>query len=211
MPAINSYCNYFYLKLHLSILLLLLLPFQNAGQGNPVLGGFQVYEADGKVYLNTIINAGSICNGITIFRSADNINFSRIGDIPGDCGSQNVAVSYIYIDESPILNKPSYYKVELGGYGFSEVATVLVIDTRVTGFQVRPNPADENAMVYFENKNGDLFQFELINNGKIIYSANARSNFFSIPTHNFHSGTYFFRMTQLPGGKVLYGKLIIVH
>ena len=78
------------------------------GQINPILGHFYASEQNGVVILSWEILAGSTCNGIQIFRSTDDLNFSQINDIPGICGNISFAQDYIYEDIIPVKNKTNF-------------------------------------------------------------------------------------------------------
>jgi hypothetical protein len=194
---------------------LLLLSILSGGaaqaQGDSFLNSLTLYESEDKVYINTVINAGNICSGITILRSSDSLNFDRIGDIPGDCGSLSVPVSYIYVDENPIINVPSYYRVELGGYGLSEIVSILVIDTRVDGFQIRPNPASSRTTIFFENKTSDLISLQIYSGQQLKYEEFTRSNYFELLVSEWESGVYFFRIAGSQTNKFISGKIMVAN
>lgn len=87
----------------------------------PYLNTFSATETNGQVYLNWIIASGNTCDGVRVYRSADGIEYNQIGDIGGICGSPYSAVSYEFWDTMPLLNRISYYKLELGNLGFSHI------------------------------------------------------------------------------------------
>ena len=134
------------------IVILFSLTGVSFAQQHPILGSFttDVYEED--VILSWVILSGSTCNGIRIYRSANNSEFEQISEIYGICGNINFPEKYTFKDENPIKNAHNNYKLELGIEGFSQVVSAEVIDIE-TGNQVRPNPADERTRIYFDNNN----------------------------------------------------------
>ena len=125
-----------------SILLLLLVGFKasTSAQSSSALDDFAAFENDGKIYLNWTLGAGSTCNGIQIQRSMDSLSFYQIGEIPGVCGSNSAAQRYTFVDSFPILNSNHYYRLELGGVGYSEVINVRVLGSTKELFSVFPVP-----------------------------------------------------------------------
>ena len=87
-------------------------------QRHPILGKFYLSENKGTVDLHWSIMEGSTCNGIQIYRSNDSIQFSKIGEISGVCGSISEEQSYTFSDVNPFRNQVNYYRLELGIHGF---------------------------------------------------------------------------------------------
>lgn len=189
----------------------LLVGLNSFAQKHPILDNFDVFEVSGKVYINCVISSGYTCNGIDVLRSEDNLTFQSVGHIGGVCGSSSDPVSYNFTDDNPPKNKLLYYKLELGGYGFTDVLTINIIDTKEFGFQIRPNPANQNTTIYFENKYDEEYHLVLMNiMGKVVLSQITRSNFFRIDLSNIPSGIYFFNILDLPSQQTS-GKLIVRH
>ncbi len=185
---------------------------QQEGPGHPILDKYNVFETGGKVYISCTISSGNTCNGIDVFRSDDSLNFTNVGNVAGLCGSSSSPVTYDFVDDTPILNKPSYYKLELGGYGYTIVKIVTVIDTKVFGFQVRPNPANEKAVIYYQNDNNNEFEFVLYNlSGFQISSQISTTNKFDVNTAALTKGLYFFTIIKSSTQEKLIGKLVVQH
>ena len=91
------------------------------------------------------------CNGIQIFRSTDKINFIKIGDIAGVCGSTSAPQPYDLTDINPVKNSFNYYRLELGGSGISDIIGIEIIELEYSGYQIRPNPISTEAKIFFEN------------------------------------------------------------
>lgn len=181
----------------LTLLLLLNMPTIIA-QDNPVdIDNYSIIESEGFVYISLTISAGSSCNGLTFYRSTDSIHFEIIGQIHGVCGLSNSPTSYQYIDNNPVFNQKSYYKVSLGPYFFTDTKAIELIDTRLFGFHIRPNPASNQVQVYFENPYYDLFTVTIYNlYGACVWENHTNENFQFIDLTSFLFGTYFIRFAK---------------
>lgn len=191
---------------------LLVIGKTSYGQLHPILDRFNVFETGGKVYIIFVISSGNTCNGIDILRSDDSANFITVGHIGGVCGSSSEPVMYSFIDENPIKNKRSYYKLELGGYGYTNNIEIEIIDTKEFGFQVRPNPAHENTIIYFQNPNNTEHTLSIISNtGVILLNKVSIQNLFSLDVRSLPSGIYPFIITENQHNTSAVGKLVIQH
>lgn len=180
--------------------------------GHPILDSYNVLEISGKVYVDVTISGGNTCNGIEVQRSVDSLNFIEVGKVDGICGNSAKPVSYSFVDEYPIKNKKSYYRVLLGERGYTTVTSITIIDTKELGFQVRPNPANERATIFFENPYSDTFQLELFNlSGKKILQLSSSSNAFDLNTFNLQNGLYFFSISKALNQEKVIGKLVVQH
>lgn len=177
-------------------------------QQNPILGNFFIYEKNGKVYLSWQIVAGSTCNGIQIYRSNDGLNFSKVGEIAGICGSSSSAVSYNFTDEKPEPNKINCYRLELGGNGSSKILSVEIINIE-NGYQIRPNPVVNTAKIYFDNDNNEERQLSVYDaNGHMVSESTTEKDFFDFSVGNLPFGIYFFTIAYKDTVKVS-GKIIV--
>lgn len=197
----------------ISIIFVLVVIGQTSyAQLHPILDRFDVFEASGKVYINCVISSGSTCNGIDVLRSEDSVNFISVGHIGGVCGSSSEPVTYNFIDENPIKNKLIYYKLELGGYGYTNILSVQIIDTKEFGFQIRPNPTSESAIIYFQNSTNTEHTLSILNNlGILVLSEKTNQNFFFLDLYHLPAGIYPFSISGNPYNKGIFGKLVIQH
>ncbi len=180
------------------------------GQINPILGHFYAREQNGVVILSWEILAGSTCNGIQIFRSTDDLNFTQINDIPGICGNISFGQDYIFEDKNAIKNKTNSYKLKLGTNGFSPVISVEIIDINKSGYQIRPNPVRENSKIYFNNETNNesiinIYDFK----GAEVYTNMTQNNYFDIDGSLFNSGIYIFSISISENPSKTTGKLVI--
>ncbi len=183
-----------------------------AQKGHPILDDLDVFEVSGKVFISVTISSGNTCNGITVERSTDSLIYNEVGSVAGVCGSSSTPVTYNFTDEKPVKNKKSYYRVELGGNGFTDVISILVIDTKEFGFQVRPNPANEKAIIYFENPQQDQFELVVYDFlGAKILVKTTTNNSFELNTSNYNKGFYVFSISQAHDQQKTIGKLMVQH
>lgn len=207
--VVNHLKRYFKISL---LFALLIIGKTSYSQLHPILDRFDIFEASGKVYISCVISSGSTCNGIDVLRSDDSVNFISVGHIGGVCGSSSVPVTYNFIDENPIKNKPIYYKLELGGYGFTNILPLQIIDTKEFGFQIRPNPASESAIIYFQNPTNTEHTLSILNNlGITVLSKKTNQNFFLFEVNHIPSGIYPFIISIDSFNNKVFGKIVIQH
>jgi hypothetical protein len=181
-------------------------------QDHFLLDKFEVFEGEGRVFVRCIISSGNTCNGIKVFRGEDTLSLELIGEIPGICGNSSHPVAYEFIDESPILNRKSYYKLELGGYGFTKSRSILLINTESLGFQVRPNPALNLTTLFFENIFFQNVSITLIDGvGREVLNASTKTSRVDLNLYQIAAGTYTFIITYGETGSRLTGKLCVIN
>jgi len=108
----------------LMVLIIISLAKNSYPQKQEILENFKVFETNGQVLLNWQIVQGSTCFGIGILQSTNQLDFTEIGHIPGVCGASNDPLGYQFIDSNPIKNQFNYYRLNLGGYGYSEILAI---------------------------------------------------------------------------------------
>jgi len=123
-----------------------------AAQGrHPILSHLRVFEVNGSVHIDCTIKAGFTCNGINYLRSSDNLEFEKIGQISGICGSPDVEVTYRFTDENPPKNQRLYYTLDFGGFDPTEPISIEIPDIDSLGYQIRPNPSTGDFHLNFRN------------------------------------------------------------
>jgi outer membrane protein assembly factor BamB len=193
------------------LMLILIFPLLPAsGQESPFLSNFTATEINGNVYLHWTINTGNTCNGISIQRSTDGILFTEIYNIAGVCGNIFSPQTYDHTDADPIANKISYYRLDLGNVGFSETVSIEIIDIAANGYQVRPNPFRNSAVIYFDNDSRHNQLFNVYNaNGQLVYSIETNSDQISIPEGTLQTGLHIFKLTSEETKRSVLGKLLV--
>lgn len=202
-----KYCR----NLILVLLLALGTYTSGAAQNHPMLSDFSVVETDEQAYLSWTIIAGSTCSGIQIYHSTDSVNFTVIGEISGVCGSVTEPQNYNFTDADPVLNSVNYYKLELGGQGFSQIISVKIIALQ-DGYQVQPQPANSETRIYFDNDEGQQHELSVYNtDGVKVLSSTTESNYFHVITAKLPSGVYVFTIAGPGDRRSVNGKFAVHH
>lgn len=190
--------------------LLLLLICTHAYAQTDIVYKFLPTLDRGRVYFTIIIEAGSICQGITIERGTDGEQFAEIGRIPGICGSSNDDAIYNFIDPEPIPNSYNYYRLIFGGRGTSDIEAVLYLDFGNKYYKILPNPANNVATIYFQNNDNKPYTLTVYNiQGQPVYTVeNVKDDHIAVNVQMFDVGMYPFHLTA-PDERRLSGKLVV--
>lgn len=162
-------------------------------QNESVVGYFTSSELNGKVLLTWNIKQGNTCNGVKVEHSTDSLNFIEIGSIEGVCGSNTASTAYEFTHQDPTENAVNYYRLLLGGVGYTWVISEKVIAISDPGYTVAPNPVNSNSTVYFENGNNKTFEFRVFNSkGELVYTEAVSSEEIQIGALELSSGLHYF-------------------
>lgn len=177
-----------------------------------MLSAFTGDVSGGKVLLAWTIQSGNTCNGVDVYRSTDSITFTKIGDIPGVCGDLTSSKNYTHTDDAPEKNASNYYKLDLGGQEYSWVIKVEVIDLSNQEIIIRPNPANFQAQVLFNNDNNLEYLITVYDNlGAKINQFTTNQNQLILSTENWRNGLYFVDVLNEQIDRRVRGKLIVHH
>lgn len=77
---------------------------------HPPISNFSVRVAEGRAFLNWYVEGVTTESSYLIFRSADGVNFTSIGDRNGVASKYDLKILNCFIDESPLKGK-SYYQL----------------------------------------------------------------------------------------------------
>ena len=194
------------LKTLLVLLTIMLLCYKANTQA--FLQNFSVSEKTGKVYLSWELLTGITCNGIKIAHSIDLINFDIVGEIPGICGSKFENVHYSFEHDKPLKNKINYYRLTMGGLGYSDTISIEVLDYK-NGLHIRPNPANGNTKIYFEN-DGNLNTLDLYNfHGQFQLHLETMEDHFEVNAEDWPNGIHFFTLLSPGTGIIRTGHFIV--
>ena len=193
---------------------ILLLGFSSttvlAQEGDLILNRFDALAVGRQVQLTCVISSGSTCAGINIYRSGDNFDFQLVGNIAGICGSTSAPVQYNYVDEYPLLNQTSYYKLELGGVGFTEVISITNRDVEADEVRIQPNPAFFQSTIYFSNPSFAIHILNLLDyNGRSIIERTTTEDFFVINVSQLPNGIYPILISVEKTNEQKTGKLVV--
>lgn len=200
------------MKTNLLILFITLFGIQTTGfsQNEDVVANLSASEFNGKVLISWSIKQGNTCNGIQILRSSDSLNFSPVGSISGVCGSSLEDVPYEFTDVDPIKNIINYYRLNLGGIGFSRIVHAEVIDVTANNYLLRPNPISDSSELYFANNASNTILFNIYNSqGQTVHSSKTTSNKIILRKSDFESGTYFFSLIDQVKNSKIKGRFLV--
>lgn len=112
---------------------------------------FIAVVSDDKVLLNWTLDSGSTCNGTSILKSLDGIDYDEVGKISGVCGSTTSQQSYSFIDDSPFKNQENFYKLRFGEEQFSKPLSIYFKYIEPNKVQVFPLPVKDKLIVQFNS------------------------------------------------------------
>lgn len=151
------------------------LPFSLFSQ---LYENFELEQFQESIFISWTMTTGSTCNGIEIQRSSDSINFVKIHEIQGVCGSSTKKVHYNFTDYEAQKNQKYFYRLKLGTQGVSEIKSISFFTTLGKSVLIYPNPVKSiiNIILQEDNFNemmivslsGKLLYKEEITNQKII-------------------------------------------
>jgi hypothetical protein len=196
----------------LVVAILFLLIGKSTAQEVPTVEAFELVHVNNEVSIFFTIGKGYTCNGIDILRSDDGLFFSPIGDISGVCGSITSPISYSFVDNQPIQNKTNYYKLNLGGLGFSETKSITVLSTTDLGYLLTPNPIQESGVLHFSNVNNEMFEILIVDlSGHLVQLTSTREQNLTIKTDNLPIGFYTFVLRNEISATVIRGKFEVMR
>ena len=164
-------------------------------QDHPIISFFNGSIFNDQILLNWNIIGGNTCNGIIILHSADNINYVEVGSIAGICGEVSDSEPYSFLHTDPVPNQFNYYKLNLGGQGFTTPLEVLFYKTGEDGFTIYPNPSTEYFNLYVSAVYQDASIEVFDSNGKIILIQSVPSGeLIQIFTQDWSGGNYVIRI-----------------
>lgn len=180
----------------LQLLLFALVCWQTSSliaQNETVVLDFSATEFNGKVLLTWSVAQGNTCNGISVTRGMDAMNYSQIGSIEGICGSSSATIKYQFTDPNPVVNAVNYYRLSLGGLGFSYPVNVDVIDTGEENYVIVPHPLVDESLLIFDNENQELLTITFFTErGEIVKEVQSSEQSITILRSDFTSGNYLF-------------------
>lgn len=184
----------------LSLLLLLILTFSSLAraQQESIYSGFDALQSGKSLTLRWTIKAGYSCFGIGIDRSADGENYDRIGSIAGICGDPNVDEPFEFTDTMSLLNRTSYYRLEFGGVGKSELLETEVIVTGQSGYVFVVRQGEGAVRLYFDNPGFSPAEVRVFDiSGRLLYTSSTRDRFFDIPAQlRERTGLWLFQISR---------------
>ena len=179
---------------------------------HPILDRFSAFEVNETVQIECVISSGSTCNGIDVLRSTDSLTYEIIGNISGVCGSSSDPVTYNFEDPNPVLNAPNYYKLALGGFGFTNVITIIIKDIEEGKLRIAPNPSSAVSQIFFNNPLNQVYRLSIRNLvGESVVRKETREDLFEVNVSNLNAGYYFIHVSSEESNIVVTGVLVVSH
>lgn len=178
-------------------------------QNEEIIESFSAEVYNESVLINFRINSGYTCNGIDVLHSTDSVNFSTVYTFEGICGSTTESIAYEYTHPNPVKNSKNYYRLYLGGPGFSWVINVLVIDL-INSSLIKPNPLLSTSELIFENNTVTEHQLVISNMyGQIVFSETTNGSSFILNRNDFVPGVYVYSIIDTDKGNRITGRLTV--
>ena len=196
------------------ILIVIALPlsFAQSDPGHSILNYFRINLSGDQVYLSWEISGGNTCNGINIYRSTNDTDYVKIGDIAGVCGSLDFPQSYNFIDDDPVSNAYNYYRIELGVQGTSNSISVHYIDLENSDYVLYPNPVEENSVIYFDNPDNLSYDYRVYDMQGNLITSLVITQGSEFPVGNAvlnQKGMYLFQLISEDNTNIITGKLLV--
>ncbi|MBT3799550.1 MAG: T9SS type A sorting domain-containing protein [Bacteroidetes bacterium] len=174
------------------------------------LRNFTAVQIDKVVYLHWTFEKGFVCTGTTIERSHTDLNFNKIGQIEGICGSFNEPIEFSFTDSLPLPNQLNHYRLKLGSSGYSNTITVLFINFNEDGYSISPHPIGDVSTIFIENKANEKLELIVYDlNGQRVKKIETNTNSIIIRKEDFKSGHYLFQLC-FENQKCLKGRFIVL-
>jgi hypothetical protein len=107
-------------------------------------------------------------------------------------------------------NSVNYYKLNLGGEGFSRIIFVEIFDTSEKGYVIVPHPISDVSKIYFKNDSGLATTLSIYSSNGVLTSVETtNSNFFEINKLSLSMGSYLFTLTSEIDSEIIYGKMVV--
>ena len=182
-------------------------------QSDTILDKFNANVVGERVLLNWRIKAGNTCNGIEVYRSTDSLNYQLLGNVEGIYGNLSFPVDYEFFDQDPVPNSKNYYRLNLGGNGFSRVVSAWYFDLTKQDYILSPNPVLETGVLRFKNDAGLTVELRLFDQtGKLKFTHTTNSDNFILQSAPFDTGVYFFQLySEDHQSVVINGKVVFVR
>lgn len=181
-------------------------------QTEDFLESFHASEINQKVFLSWTIRTGNTCLGIGVLRSTDNVNFTSIGSVPGFCGSFTEPKHYDFTDNDPLFNAINYYKLDLGGEGFSQTISIELLKISDKGYVITPHPVENVSKIHFKNDSGLLTSINVYSSlGTLIYTETTNLDYFEVKIDDLEIGEYLFSLSSEVETELIIGKFIVIH
>ena len=170
----------------------------------------KVIEVEQSFLVNWTIDSGKTCQGQNILHSTDGVNFEEVGHISGICGNLSEPVDYSFTHSNPVPNAINYYRIELGGYGVSQIVSEYLIVVSSNSALVYPSPSQNDFFIKWNNTNNSKLTISFYSQfGRMISKEESSGEMFYGKASDFTAGIYLFEIVLDDSGQKIRGKLII--
>jgi hypothetical protein len=181
-------------------------------EAHPILDRMDLYVASGKVYVTCIVSKGYTCFGIELNRSADSLNYETVDIEYGICGSELEPTFFSFVDDNPPKNQKLFYRLDLGGFGYTTVIETRVVDIQEFGYRITPNPASDYTEVHFANINKSPVEVSIIDlGGNLIYKETTLESYLGLATAGFRAGIYTIIIENQAENHLVRAKLVVAN
>lgn len=193
-----------------AIILFFLNVLAAEAQVGDTIVNFRAEELNGNVYLTWSIKQGFTCNGVDVYRSVDSVNFTKIGDIEGICGSTAASIAYDFTDQFPEKNTRNFYRLSLGGLLNSHAISIDIIDISANKYLVVPNPVNFKSTLYFENAASVICELTIMDErGVQIISETSTGETFQLRASDYAGGVYWFKIAYANDNPPIIGRFLV--
>lgn len=172
-----------------------------AGSSLPVrLASFSAWENNNNSVSLKWVSASEVnTNYYELQRSADGINFSKIGKVTAQ-GQSNLAHNYLYTDATPFVGT-TYYRLKMvdldGAATFSNTVSVQIGKER---FSVYPNPANDVLNIQFSQAMSNILEVQILDvRGEIIIRKNPKLSSVQLDISALNKGLYIVKIISISG------------
>ncbi len=161
---------------------------------NRALGYFNADAGKSSVLLTWELNAGFICQGITIERREDAVSdFKVVGVIKGLCGSPTKSIAYDFTDTTVVPGTLYHYRLILGSEGFTMTRTVRALSDNESSLHIFPNPSSDELNIQLRQIAEAAVRISVVNmQGSVVFREEYMSgmqlyqvNLAQLPTGNY--------------------------
>lgn len=131
---------------------------------NRALGYFNADAGKNSVLLTWELNAGFICQGITIERREEGVSdFKVVGVIKGLCGSPSKSIAYDFLDTTVVPGTVYHYRLILGSEGFTMTRSVRALSDNESSLHIFPNPASDELNIQLRQIAESVVRISVVN------------------------------------------------
>lgn len=175
-----------------------------------ILSRFSATTTSTGVLLSWTLDAGSLCNGISVYRGTDSIAIAEIHHIPGVCGDLSKAVTYTFQDSLPPESATYFYRLELGPRNFSQALSVSFNALPNNSARWQPHPLVFPAKLVYRSTKEGISMLQLLNlYGQPIWESSSENGEFELQRGQVEKGTYIWKLYLPDNSGLLTGKLIV--